>query len=1120
MRRALFIVFMLFTATAGAVENYATGGSRGGGGTPGVLPVPIVLLSQVDWDSEFAITADLGCCSSSSCVLDSGSTYQRWTPSALGSASGPYSFASYEASALPTFPLLTTAVSSSCLDLTVGDGRHTNENVNAWLQAVDAGGADPDGYHEIRYDIVTREILLARHPELPAFNPRWILRTDRTWADFVGFFDLNPMRAADQTRCGATGATCDWSNRRNYGEAFDGAIVWDVSDGSEEGHTLYDLLARMEPGLEETAVYRFFSRGGDAQQMYGPVGVIADVSDPDYQDWLVTYYRLVLEQRPLARGLSLIHKLNFFRQDDGDAGLHHVDVGDGLGGMSSEDCDGATGTADTLAELQGCDDADSGPKEDANGNPYLYADEVEGMVGLARKLNTAGIPYLMRAANAYWWIGCTTLNADWTGTGCTNTYGATQAPLLREFASRAEALNIDRQGKPADGSSGGLGSGSGSGFSCASLEALILSASGGIVPTTVTCIDSQAPLRTAPIVQGLAESNPEILSPLAAPSSTVTVNMVADPVQGPTPVAPAVVHVDLTSSTDSTPSARPYHDWQCAVDCGIERAGFTPGTWATTGASYDFPPEALIAGCYYEQPGSYTIKAFCMDPSGDTDTAEAAIVVADGDDEFPTTATHCVSRDGVFTGGWCPAGALQTTNAGGDFDAALATVGVSTKKRIIFKGGEAWSMGTAVTLGASSADPGLLTSAGGARPVVTLSGGVGLPQLRAGWTMANLDFAQSLNTNAGDLAFLVDEPNVTFAEIEFTAADSGCVSIPTGGSTHPDLLALVNFRCRPLPGSSPTTSPERTAIFLRQRRGLLMGVDVDSERLYSYVRWVYYDRVAVTDSYFADSESGRNVIQIRGPSAAVGAIESGVDAGQMVFARNIVRQSEHGAGWLIRICPENQCDNAPDADGATDVADVLLDGNLLTIEAGGGTLPTFGNGLIGNSGVRDVTIRNNVFDLQGMDTAGTAIDHIMNPSEPLLAIGRQPFRMQVYGNTVYRDDATGRGFRACQNTTTATGHRCENNLIDVPNSTGTVQATNGSGFDATTGNVLNTSAASSAAFYVGAVPGQGLTSLEDFDLATGASPRDESAGVVDGLLRDALNRARGPSAAAGALEGW
>ena len=44
--------------------------------------------------------------------------------------------------------------------------------------------------------------------------------------------------------------------------------------------------------------------------------------------------------------------------------------------------------------------------------------------------------------------------------------------------------------------------------------------------------------------------------------------------------------------------------------------------------------------------------------------------------------------------------------------------------------------------------------------------------------------------------------------------------------------------------------------------------------------------------------------------------------------------------------------------------------------------------------------------------------------------------------------------------------------------------------------------------------------LLDFALAAGASPRDESADVVDGLLRDALNRARGASAAAGALEGW
>ena len=1145
VRAALVAVALLLCFTADAADNYGLGGGRRGGGS-GSIPVetpeiPDPTGSAVDWDSSFAIYADDGCCTAATCQ-ENGTALQRWTPEALGSlANGYYSFGKPEQNPAGAFPYVDD-IESSCFELSAPStsGKFTNEAIDAWVAAVNAPvAADPVGYWEDRADFITVHQLIAQHPSLPPFPASAVTRmngfgsgVERSWSTFVGFFDADPMRAADQARCGANGQTCDWANCRNASNTFVANDAWDAGhvgcNQARAGRTLSALLDHLEPGLGEAAVYQVYSRGGSSQQLWYPVAAIADLTDPSYRAWRVAYERLVIDEHG-AHGLSAQHKVHQYRKSDGTGDEQlYVDMGDGIGGMDSTACAGATGTVDTLAELDAGDcDSHSGPARKANGDTYGYSAYAHGYAALSRDRVAAGIPYLMRSASPYWWEGCTTMNADFTGSGCADDYDLASTPsvnenaLLREIAMRSEILNIDRQGKPADGSSGGLGSGGGSGFSCASLEALINSAP--THPTRFECIDSEAPLRTTPAIWGGIETNPQTLTVASPAASDVDVVMIATSTQE-TAVAPAVVHIDLTSSTDATPGARPFHDLACRVDCGIERAGKTPGTWAITGYSYDTPTEGLVAGCYYTEAGTYTPRAFCMNPAGDSDVAEATVVVATADSTFLTTATTCVSIDGVFTGGWCPAGATTVQRADGDFDAVLASIGVGAKKRILFKAGEVgWTASATTTLGAASASPGLLIAAPGAKPVVTLNNGVHPPRAVRGWGVWGFRFTSDTAASTADLWLVNDESRLNYGEIEFDAASGGCVSISTGGTDHPDLYGIVNFKCRPISGASPTTSPEVTAAFLRGRRSVLMGWDFDSGNVYSFVRWVFFDRVVFSDSLVADSEQGRNVIQLRGPTVS-GWPGSGAPGRMMVFGRNILRQSDNGNlsgcsgnGALVRTCAESLCTTT--MTGTSIEGDILLSNNLLTIEAGGVCAPNFGSGVFWVDGWPDVTIRNNVVDLQGMaSTAGTdrlTLMAMTNPSGPTVE------RVHTYGNTVYRDDVSPRNFQVCYSSNLGSGHRCDYNLIDLPNASGSITATNGTGFTSATGNVTNTNAAASAAFYAGgAPPAQGLTTVLDFDLAAGASPRNESAAIVDGLLRDAIGRSRGESAAAGAMEGW
>jgi hypothetical protein len=128
----------------------------------------------------------------------------------------------------------------------------------------------------------------------------------------------------------------------------------------------------------------------------------------------------------------------------------------------------------------------------------------------------------------------------------------------------------------------------------------------------------------------------------------------------------------------------------------------------------------------------------------------------------------------------------------------------------------------------------------------------------------------------------------------------------------------------------------------------------------------------------------------------------------------------------------------------------------------------------------DVTIRDNIFDLQGIQLGdGYSTDRLVQaaPNAPS-APGLNDDDVHVLNNVVYFDETIDRPFRICSSTG-GSGHRCQNNLVHLPNHDG-ARRHGGPGWLASN-NVF-----ASANLFVRPVPGQGASSPTDFQLAPAA----------------------------------
>ncbi len=584
------------------------------------------------------------------------------------------------------------------------------------------------------------------------------------------------------------------------------------------------------------------------------------------------------------------------------------------------------------------------------------------------------------------------------------------------------------------------------------------------------------------------------LSAHAAPEA----RFVAAPLQGDPCVAPCAVHFDAigdgASATVDPAYTREFHTLLFEWDFGEPGAG----TWSVTGADKNKALGA-IAGHVYALPGTYTVTLAVTNPAGETSVAQTPVAIADPDAEFSASETWCFANSGVPGGAGfesCPSSLTSrqvVIGAGtqGGFDAALGASFCDAgagKARCMFRAGDTFLGSGLFPLAPSAPGPGLISRFGsGANP--RIEDGGGFLALGDGWTVAHFDV--ELDTSAADPRSLfllaAERQRVLVWDVRGRGLRAACFESSTGSvaAFHSDLIGIVELDCQ----SSPVST--LAGLFLRAERVLVLGNSIDNAYEGQFaLRTVHFPRSIVQHNRIQrpqeDATNQRNAIQIRAwagttdPPTPTPTPPSASPTEWVIVSDNVI--SQDNAVMSIRTCQTNTC---TDDAGAPDLRDVLFERNFLFLSTGGaGGLGRQAQVFWLQGG--DLTVRNNVVDLQGVDPT--------NPNEQIRLVGQEANepsapgllddRVHVLNNVIYFDDATERTFRFCSSFAAGSDHECRNNLAWLPNQTGPRFADDGQ-FLASN----NVFAAENP--FVGPVPGQGQSSAEDFE------PSAQASGIID-----------------------
>lgn len=580
-----------------------------------------------------------------------------------------------------------------------------------------------------------------------------------------------------------------------------------------------------------------------------------------------------------------------------------------------------------------------------------------------------------------------------------------------------------------------------------------------------------------------------VLATVYAPRAHATpaARFVASKVQGTTCVAPCAVHFDAIGNGSNlsfdTSFPRAFHSLLFFWDFGDPGSG----AWAVSGKSKDRAIGA-IAGHLYRNPGTYTVRLTVTNSYGESDVAETQVVVTDPDVHFAST-TWCFANAGTPGGAGFEACPTRTAsrhvvigaNVSAGFDLALGTGYCNAgqaKNRCLFRAGDTFRSNGLLTL-SQTGGPGLLTRFGeGADPRVV--GGDGFVSIRDGWTVADFDVELGTGNSQSFVQINPQRRNVTAARLRARNLGGSCFTIQTGSvPTHNDLVAAIELDCQHVPPSVGTS------VYLRAERALVMGNVVDLNYLGEFtLRTVHFPHSLIEHNRFTRPNAGpveRNVLQLRAWTGNTSAGSADFQPPASPTEYVIVSDNElsqDNASMVIRTCQTNTCGDAPDAQN---MQNVIFERNFFQFTAhAGGDGPSLMPRAFWLQG-GDVTIRDNIFDLQGIQLGdGYSTDRLVQaaPNAPS-APGLNDDDVHVLNNVVYFDETIDRPFRICSSMG-GSGHRCQNNLVHLPNHGGPHYDTEGPGWLASN-NVFT-----AANPFVRPIPGQGASSPTDFQLAPAA----------------------------------
>jgi hypothetical protein len=185
---------------------------------------------------------------------------------------------------------------------------------------------------------------------------------------------------------------------------------------------------------------------------------------------------------------------------------------------------------------------------------------------------------------------------------------------------------------------------------------------------------------------------------------------------------------------------------------------------------------------------------------------------------------------------------------------------------------------------------------------------------------------------------------------------------------------------------------------------------------------------------------------------------------------------------VVRTCQSNGCWDTP---RAQNVENLIFERNFFAFSVGPRPdKPQMPRAFWLQGGA--MTVRNNVFDLQGiLSDPSPAIDRLVDHAPNVTSVpSLDDDDIRVLGNVVYYDEPSPNPFVICGGGAFGVRHLCQNNLVYLPRHTGAKHVDDGGAWSSRN----NLFAASNP--FVAAIPDQGLTVADDFQIAAGGAAAD------------------------------
>lgn len=516
--------------------------------------------------------------------------------------------------------------------------------------------------------------------------------------------------------------------------------------------------------------------------------------------------------------------------------------------------------------------------------------------------------------------------------------------------------------------------------------------------------------------------------------------------------APLAVWFNATATT-STATSRPYHELEYRWNFGDKNAG----TWTKGAVSGLSKNEARgpVAFHVFESAGDHTVRLLAYDGSS-TAQVTMTITVTAADTQWSGTNTLCVRQTagGSFSG--CPSGADQVTDA--DFDNVINTRADhgNTYKRVLFECDGTYAASTAGTIHYDG--PGYVGAypagcSGRAKPIISgtvtkfqfghfaagpTTNNADLPD----WRLVDLDFQNSDKTNRG-IEFQGPARQITMLRIAISNASIGIHSIVQNldslNASVPHTYPL--WREFALIESVLSTFMDY-AVLGEWNSMAVVGNQIDTVAippeiaagLAGHVFRISTTNLAVISNNNFSGPSDRTVVTLRGVNyAGDNTLPANWYTENIVFSDN---KLEAGTGvtsptlpFTIRRVNDTQTD--------VRIRNVIVERNWLVSSATAGEML--------NSDAQEFTFRNNLLDM-----TGTATESVIALSKHSSTPTGYDTNLNYYNNTVYSASTVTRdlNFIALSNgsdATSPTNSKVQNNLIYIPNWTGTHEIVNSGG---------------------------------------------------------------------------